>query len=150
MSATVRRAGVGDVGALAGLRRQWRLERHGAALDADPGFDERFRSWVVQQLDRDTLVWVAESGAPVGMLLMFVHTRMPEPGRDAGRWGYVGNTFVLPRARDAGVGSRLLDAALAHADAHGFARVVLNPTRPSVPFYERAGFTSHHRLLVRE
>jgi GNAT superfamily N-acetyltransferase len=58
--------------------------------------------------------------------------------------------FVLPAHRDAGVGRLLLDAALAHADAHSYVRVVLHPSPRSVPFYERAGFGSDHPLLVRE
>lgn len=82
------------------------------------------------------------------MLLVFVHERMPAPGRDAGRWGYVG-TFVLPQHRDADVGRLLLDAALAHADVERLARVVPNPSPRSVPFYVRAGFSAEHLLLVR-
>jgi GNAT superfamily N-acetyltransferase len=133
------------------LRRHWRHERDGVALDADPGFEQRFADWFAAQLAHGSLAWVAHvDGDAVGMLLMFVHERMPEPDRDPGRWGYIGNVFVLPAHRDAGVGSRLLGAALAHADAHGFARVVLNPSPRSVPFYERAGFSRDHPLLVRE
>jgi len=151
VSASVRTAAAFDAGALASLRRQWRHEWHGVALDADPDFEPRFVGWFTDQLARGSLAWLAVlDGEPVGMLLMFVHERMPEPDREPGRWGYVGNAFVLPAHRDAGVGGQLLDAALAHADAHGFARVVLNPSPRSVPFYERAGFSRDHPLLVRE
>ncbi|MDQ3627874.1 MAG: GNAT family N-acetyltransferase [Actinomycetota bacterium] len=143
----IRAAGPADAPASAWLRRRWRLERHGTALDADDGFDVRFAQWYAQQLDCGARAWLAlDGGNPVGMLVMFVHERMPEPDRDAGRWGYVGNVFVLPHHREAGVGRRLLDAAL----DHGFARVVLNPTPRSVPFYERAGFGGDHPLLVWE
>jgi GNAT superfamily N-acetyltransferase len=151
VSASIRPVGPSDAAALAVLRRHWRLERHGIGLDADAGFESRFAGWFTAQLARGSLAWIAEAGAaPVGMLVMFVHERMPEPDRDAGRWGYVGNVFVLPAHRDAGIGGQLLDAALSHADAHGFARVVLNPSPRSVPFYERAGFSADHPLLVRE
>jgi len=151
MSALIRRAMMTDAAVLARLRRHWRVERHGTPLDADPDFEQRFGDWLAEQLGRGSVGWLAYVGSePVGMLLMFVHERMPEPDRDAGRWGYVGNVFVLPRHRDAGVGRMLLDAALEHADAQRFARVLLNPSLRSVPFYERAGFSSDHPLLVRE
>jgi GNAT superfamily N-acetyltransferase len=146
----IRPARPADALLLARLRRHWTLERHGVALDADSGFEARFREWYTGQLNRGTLAWLAYEGSePVGMLVMFVHERMPEPDRDPGRWGYLGNVIVLPDRRDAGIGRALLDAALGHADAHGFNRVVLNPSPRSVPFYERAGFGRDHPLLVR-
>ena len=147
----IRAAAPSDAAASAGLRRHWCLERHGTAPDTEEGFEARFTEWYAGQLASGSRAWLAYEGAePVGMLVMFVHERMPEPGRDAGCWGYVGNVFVLPQLRDAGTGRRLLEAALDHADAHGFARVVLNPSPRSVPFYERAGFVGDHPLLVRE
>ena len=151
MSVAVRSAGPSDVDALALPRRQWRLERHGIALDADPGVEQRFAAWYADQLGKGSQAWIAHAEAdPVGMLLMFLHERMPEPDREPGGWGYIGNVFVLPAHRDSGVGRLLLDAAVAYADAQGFARLVLNPTPRSVPFYARTGFSSDHPLLVRE
>lgn len=46
-------------------------------------------------------------------------------------------------------GSRLLAAVLAHADARGFARVVLHPSERAIPFYRRFGFDAENDLLVR-
>jgi GNAT superfamily N-acetyltransferase len=88
------------------------------------------------------------------MLNLLVFTRMPRPRSAAvpggpDRWGYVANVYVLPAARDAGVGRALRDAVLAHADAEGFARLVLSPSERSVPFYERAGFVPATSLMVR-
>jgi hypothetical protein len=53
--------------------------------------------------------------------------RMPWPGPDPGRWGY-----------------------LANADGHDFARVVLSPSQRSIPLYRRAGFGPADALLSRE
>ena len=146
----VRRAGSDDAAALALLRRRWRLERHGIAMDADPTFEGRFAAWYVDELDRGAKVWLAYAGdEPIGMLLLFVHERMPEPVRDPGRWGYVGNVYVTPERRDDGVGRALLDAALAHVDEHDFARLLLHPTERSIPFYERAGFGPATSLMLR-
>jgi len=147
----IRPGGPDDVAALARLRREWRLERHGIALDADSTFEDRFGAWYADQLDRGSRVWLAyHDDAPIGMLLLFVHERMPEPVRDPGRWGYVGNVYVRPEHRDRGVGRGLLNAALADADQDGFARVVLHPTKRSIPFYRRAGFSHDNPLMTRE
>jgi GNAT superfamily N-acetyltransferase len=83
------------------------------------------------------------------MMNLSVFERMPRPGANPGRWGYIGNAFVLAAHRDQGIGSLLLAAVLAHADSHGFVRVVLRPSQRSVPFYQRAGFAANTGLLVR-
>ncbi len=120
----IRTAGPADAPTLAWLRRRWRLERHGIALDADAdsGFEARFAEWYAGQLGCGSRAWLAYDGVdPVGMLVMFVHERMPEPDRDAGRWGYVGNVFVLPEHRDAG--PRPPAAGAGATRSHGWARL---------------------------
>jgi GNAT superfamily N-acetyltransferase len=66
-----------------------------------------------------------------------------------GQWGYIANNFVIADYRNAGIGSRLLEAAVAYADEHDFARIVLTPTEESIPYYSRAGFVPATALLVR-
>jgi GNAT superfamily N-acetyltransferase len=83
------------------------------------------------------------------MMNLAVFDRMPQPGREPGSWGYLANSFVLGAHRNRGTGSRLLGALLAHADGHGYVRVVLSPSPRAVPFYERAGFTQASELMVR-
>lgn len=145
----IRLAGAGDVARLAGLRRAAAAERDGAAA-ADDTFEDRFATWYESESRAGRLTWLAEAdGALVGMMNLAVFERMPRPGRDSGRWGYVGNAFVLPAYRDQGTGSRLLAAILRYADERGFARVVLSPSERSVPFYRRAGFGPADALLLR-
>ncbi len=89
------------------------------------------------------------------MASLFEYRRMPRPGHPDARWGYLGTMFVREDVRGRGVGSALLTAVVAAADARGYARLVLSPTARSVPFYRRAGFVvpddtaGDHRLLVR-
>jgi GNAT superfamily N-acetyltransferase len=143
----IRTAGDTDAPALAGLRRAWTAEWHGQA--DDEGFEARFLGWY-QRESAHRICWVAEvSGEPAGMMNMSVFERMPQPGRDPGCWGYLGNAFVLAAYRDQGIGSAMLRALLAHADGQRFARVVLSPSARSIPFYQRFGFTADHDLLVR-
>lgn len=140
-------AGAADALALAALRRAWTAENAGGV--ADEGFESRFIEWYERESAR-RLTWLAEiPDQPVGMMNLSVFERMPRPGTDTGRWGYIGNAFVLAAHRDQGIGSRLLAAVLAHADARGFVRVVLRPSQRAIPFYQRAGFGAAGDMLVR-
>jgi GNAT superfamily N-acetyltransferase len=143
----IRQAGNADAAALAALRSEWTREWGGA--DDDPGFAERFGAWFDEEAAR-RVAWLAEGdGGAVGMVNLAVFERMPQPGRAPSRWGYLANTFVLAAYRDHGIGARLLDALLSYADEHDFARIVLNPSQRAIPFYQRAGFSSAHTLLLR-
>lgn len=151
----VRRAGAADAAALARLRRSWceEDESPNAAENGDPadaGFEQRFADWYASEESR-RLSWLAEDrDRPVGMLNLAVFERMPRPGHTPARWGYVGNAFVLAGYRNRGIGRALLAAALDHAREEGFARVVLQPSPRSVPFYRRAGFVPADQLLLKE
>jgi GNAT superfamily N-acetyltransferase len=116
----------------------------------DEDFEERFAAWYERESSR-RLTWLAEEdGAAVGMMNVVLFERMPRPGPDPGRWGYLANAYVRPAYRNQGVGTRLIEAILCHADAAGFARVVLSPSQRSIPFYRRAGFGPADALLSRE
>jgi GNAT superfamily N-acetyltransferase len=140
-------AGPADGADLAALRREWTEEDAGHVVDE--GFEARFLEWYERESAR-RLTWLAEiERKPVGMMNLSAFERMPRPGVEVGRWGYVGNAFVLAGHRDQGIGSQLLAALLAYADSHGFVRVVLRPTERAIPFYQRAGFGANGGLLVR-
>ena len=144
----IRLAAAADVPALAELRRLSTLE-HSPGRD-DEDFEERFASWYGRESSR-RLTWLAEGdGAAVGMMNVVVFERMPRPGPDPGRWGYLANAYVRPAYRNQGVGTRLIEAILSYADAAGFARMVLSPSQRSIPFYRRAGFGPADTLLSRE
>jgi GNAT superfamily N-acetyltransferase len=143
----IRIAGLADGPLLAALRRKWTEEQHGPV--GDEGFEALFLDWYEREFAR-RVSWIAElNGAPVGMMNLAVFDRMPQPGRDAGTWGYLANAFVLAAHRDRGIGSLLLRALLAHADQHRYVRVVLRPSQRAIPFYERLGFDADGGLLVR-
>jgi GNAT superfamily N-acetyltransferase len=143
----IRLASDADAPALAALRRAWTAEDHGQV--DDEGFEARFLDWYERESGR-RFSWVAEVGGELaGMMNLAVFERMPRPGRASGSWGYLANAFVLAAHRNQGVGSRLLHAVLAHADAHQYARIVLHPSERATPLYLRAGFTADNELLVR-
>ena len=143
----IRIASAADAPALAALRRAWTAEQHGPV--EDEGFEARFLDWYARESAR-RFSWLAEAdGEMAGMMNMVVFDRMPQPGREPGSWGYLANSFVLAVYRNQGIGSLLLGALLAHADVHGYERVVLRPSERAVPFYQRAGFTQATELMVR-
>jgi GNAT superfamily N-acetyltransferase len=145
----IRVAGWEDRAAVAALRRSWTEENAGAPV-ADDGYEQRFDDWLERE-QHQRVIWLAfEGDEPVGVLNLLVFTRMPRPGGDAGRWGYLANCYVRPQHRNSGLGARLLATCTAYADERGFARVVLSPSPRSVPFYARGGFESATSLMVRE
>ncbi|MCW2792197.1 MAG: acetyltransferase [Nocardioides sp.] len=146
----IRVAGWADREAVAGLRRAWTEEHAGHPVD-DDGFQQRFDEWLEREQDQ-RVTWLGlADGDPVAMLNLLVFTRMPRPGQERpNRWGYLANFFVRPEHRAGGLGSRMLAACTAYADARGFARVVLSPTERSVSLYARAGFAPATSLMMRE
>ena len=141
----VRVAGPEDVTAVAELRAL------ASGATTDPEFERGLADWLAAEGDRRTTFLAP--GAGIGSL--FEYRRMPRPGRPVSRWGYVSNLFVREEARGRGVGTALLRAIVAEADARGYARLVLSPSERAVALYLRAGFVvpdeaaAPHRLLVR-
>ena len=140
-AARVRQAFADDIGRLAALRRAW-VEEASAPIDDAGEFEREFARWADAEGERRT-AWIAFVGdAAVGML------NMPRPGIPSGRWGYIGNVFVLAAHRNRQIGAQLLDAAVAEARTRRYARLVLSPSPRSVPLYRRAGFVPADSLLV--
>jgi GNAT superfamily N-acetyltransferase len=146
----VREAGEADADALATLRALFLDGGEGGAA-----FAAAVATWLREEGERRT-TWLAErDGAAIGMASLFEYRRMPKPGLQPSRWGYVSNMFVREEHRDAGVGACLLDTVISAAGERGYARLVLSPSERAVPFYERAGFLvpdgalGGDRLLVR-
>jgi GNAT superfamily N-acetyltransferase len=139
---SVRVAGDDDLGVLAGLRRRWNEEQAGGPID-DPGFDAAFRAWWEAERTTRTFFLVAAGGAAVGMANVKRYDRMPVAGSSsAGRWGYVGNVFVLAEHRNARIGEFLMNEILAWASREGLAHLRLAPSPLSATFYERLGYTA--------
>jgi GNAT superfamily N-acetyltransferase len=130
-----------DLTALARLRRTWNEENAGGPLE-DTGFETVFASWLDAEHDTRTFFVVEVDGDVVGMANVKRYDRMPAAGRSGGCWGYVGNVFVLPQHRNAGVGQMLMEEIAAWAWSCGMDHLRLAPSPESKTFYDRLGFTS--------
>jgi GNAT superfamily N-acetyltransferase len=87
-------------------------------------------------------------GTVVGMvsLLFTVSTAAGAPAC------WLEDMVVHPDHRGGGLGSRLLDHAIAYAQAHGFARITLLTDRDNagaIRFYTRHGFDTSHMIALR-
>ena len=146
MTTTAQLATEADHSELARLRSAWTAEIDRGADDA--AFAGRFSSWMDEERGR-RLFWIArDRGRAVGMVNLLVVERMPRPRQPAGRWGYLGNLFVLPGDRRSGVATLLVEALLADAAARGLERVIAHPSERSLPFWRRSPFGEASDLLV--
>ena len=128
-----------DLVELTRLRRLWTEENASGAI-TDSGFDAAFAAWWEAERPTRTFFLAEIDGIAIGMANVKRYDRMPVPGRSAGHWGYVGNVFVLPAHRDAGVGAVLMDAIADWAWSAGLEHLRLAPSPRSVPFYARLGY----------
>ena len=142
---TIRPASADDADELARLRWDFRVE-HGTLVSRTfAEFIEEFRTFANDVLADGApwRAWVAEEeGRPVGCVWLQLVEMVPHPSRE--RWerpiAYVTNVYVEPGLRGAGVGARLLDAAMGFAREREVAEAIVWPTQRSVSFYRRAGF----------
>ena len=145
MSALIRRAALRDADELAQLRWDFRVE-HGTPVTRDfAEFTDEFQTFVTDAFASGSpwRAWVAEQDARiVGCLWIRFVEKVPHPSRrrDERPIVYLTNVYVEPGIRNAGIGRRLMDAALEHAREVHAAEAIVWPTDRSVAFYERAGF----------
>jgi GNAT superfamily N-acetyltransferase len=113
-----------DVPGLASLRATWAAEQE-PALNDDPEFNAVFGEWMDAGPRK---FYVADDGGElVGMLNLMIFERMPKPGTEGSRWVYLGNAYVHPEFRNAGIGGRLVNAAIQFSQSIKAVRMVLSP-----------------------
>jgi GNAT superfamily N-acetyltransferase len=87
-------------------------------------------------------VWV------LGNIWLEIVEKLPNANVEAELHGYVTNFFVRPEHRNAGAGSRLLQAVLDECRRSEVDSVFLWPSERSRPLYERFGFVHPSEMLV--
>jgi GNAT superfamily N-acetyltransferase len=151
-SLRIRRALPADADALAQLRYAFRLERR-PATESEEAFTLRCSKWMRPRLRGDSrwTAWLAErENRLIGQVWIQLVEKLPNPGPESELHAYLSNFFVIPRERNSGAGTRLLDAAVGHCRSVGVDTVFLWPTERSVALYRRTGFESPNDLLVME
>lgn len=138
----IRRALSTDAGAMAELRWEFRAGRQ-PPTEAHAVFIKRCGAWMRRELSTPGAwqAWVAVDGATiVGQIWVHTVPKIPNPIAELEKLAYLTNLYVTVPARG-GIGTRLLEAALAWCRASQIDRVVLWPTNRSVTLYLAHGFS---------
>jgi GNAT superfamily N-acetyltransferase len=137
----VRRAEPGDAHAMAVMRYTFRTEL-GEPVESELEFVERATAWLADRLEQGSWTgWLAlEQEQPVGLVLVHLLEKVPNPVVEPESIGYVSSLYVRPDRRDRGIGDVLLRTAVDFCRDHDVESVVLWPSPRSVPLYERHGF----------
>ena len=145
--ATIRRAGMGDVAALARLRWVWRTTERGEHGLSQPEFETAFSQWWAGRQDGHT-AYIAEAGGDaVGMAWLAIFDRIPQPRRLERHAGNVQSVFVLEAFRNRGLGQALVEAVIAEARTRGLGYLIVHPSERAFPLYQRLGFAETHQML---
>lgn len=140
-----------DAPRLAALRLEFRASIGSPEEDAD-AFLRRCSAWMESRLAPDSSwrAWLAErDGEIIGTVWIELIEKMPNPIAEPEENGYLTNFYVVPRARGCGVGTALIDAALAWCRERVVHAVILWPTKRSRPLYERHGFAAPAALMEK-
>lgn len=128
-------AGHRERGTSTTVRRRIRSGAH-AVVDCPPGLAPGLRRSTLQP-------------EIVGMAWVALVPRVPRPGAISRLSADIQSVFVMPEWRGQGIGTALVEAASEHATHLGSVRVTVHSGRKAVPLYERMGFESSRRLLLR-
>ena len=152
MPPRIRLALPNDAPLLAELRLELRTAL-APEIEPEAGFHERCASWMADRLAQSGpwYCWLAEEteGALLGTVWVQILEKLPNPVHEPERHAYVTGFYVRPTARNLGLGSALLEAALTVCSERGTDTVFLWPTPRSRPLYERHGFTERAGVLER-
>lgn len=112
-------------------------------VELDDGWYERCEQLARRLVDDPHQGWFVvdapDGPGLAGCVSVAIHQHLPGP-RGTGRSAYLGDMVTDPRHQGRGIGSGLLDHALAWAAEQGAGRIELYSTASGRPLYERAGF----------
>ncbi len=133
---------------MAALRYAFRTELE-APAESRPQFVERTTAWLTERLEAGSWTgWLAlEQDQPVGLVLVHLVEKVPNPVVEPESLGYISSLYVRPRCRGRKIGDALLRIAVDFCHDHGVDTVVLWPSPRSVPLYERHGFSHQGEVM---
>lgn len=133
--------------AVAGLRWRWVSENEDLPADGRAAFVRQLAVWITENTATHRCMVVVRSGEVVGMAFLAITARVPTPEKLSRASGDVQCVYVVPEARNAGLGGLLIDATLRLAGELGLERVTVHSSTRAVSAYERHGFALSPKLL---
>jgi GNAT superfamily N-acetyltransferase len=155
----IRRAGPRDARTIAAMRYAFRTEL-AAPAEPEQQFLDRATAWFEDRLGNagrtgctGWTCWLArqqeqeQQEQPVGLVLVQLIEKVPNPVVEPEALGYVSSLYVRPQWRGRGIGDRLLGTAVGFCRDNGVEAVLLWPSPRSVPLYERQGFRRQAKVM---
>jgi GNAT superfamily N-acetyltransferase len=144
-----RKAEARDIPRLAELRWQMRIEGGEAPGAGRQAFDRACAAFYERTLEGGLQThWVAEQeGRVVATISLHEVEMLPRPGRIEDRFACITNNYTEPAARGRGIASGLLRHLVEHAAAIDLELLIVWPSEPAVPFYERLGFQWENEVM---
>jgi GNAT superfamily N-acetyltransferase len=146
----VRPARFDEYHTVAELRWRWVAEKYGLPEDGREAFVREFPVWARENASTHRCLVVARGDQVLGMGFLAVVPRVPSPRSFTRASGDVQCVYVVPEARDRGLGGQLIDGLLALARELGLERVTVHSSKRAVTAYERHGFAVSPVMLQAE
>ncbi|MET9757960.1 GNAT family N-acetyltransferase [Streptomyces sp. NPDC006372] len=144
---SIRPARPGELAAVAALRWDWLVENGGEAVGEREDFVRHFTGWAEENAGSHRCTVLVRDDVVIGMAWLAVVRRVPTPRAPRRASGDLQCVYVVPGARDAGLGGRLIEAVLDGARELGLERVTVHSSPRAIPAYARHGFQESPRLL---
>ena len=147
MFVSIRRGTPEDAPTLGRLNWRWRKEDRNEPGGDRAAFLDYFVTWMIDHLATHLPFLAEVDGRVSGMAWLNLGERVPSPTRPDRRMGDVQSVYVVPEARNSGVGAVLLAAILDEARDRELELVTVHSAERAVPFYLRCGFKDGQQWL---
>ncbi len=144
---SIRPARPAELAAVAALRWEWLVENGSEDLGEPDDFVRHFVAWAGENAHTHRCTVVVRDDRVIGMAWLAVVQRVPTPRAPRRASGDLQCVYVVPGARDGGLGGRLVQAVLDGARELGLERVTVHSSPRAIPAYARNGFRESSRLL---
>lgn len=146
----VRAARPAELEAVAALRWRWVAERDTLPGSGREAFVREFAAWARENAATHRCLVLVRDDRVLGMAFLAITPRVPTPSALSRAAGDVQSVYVVPEARDGGLGGLLIEGVLRLAAELGLERVTVHSSPRAVPAYERRGFSVAPQLLQAE
>ncbi|MFD2468257.1 GNAT family N-acetyltransferase [Amycolatopsis silviterrae] len=150
MAPEIRLARPAEFPAVAALRWRWVAEQDGAPEVDRTAFVRDFAAWARAHADTHRCLVAVHDERVLGMAFLALTPRVPTPHDFSRICGDVQCVYVVPEARDSGLGGLLIEETLRLGAEFGLERVTVHSSDRAIPAYLRHGFAKSENLLQSE